>query len=265
MNSEKFIHCDLHGFPCATLSVSEMEDGVSVLKYKKSEESSNVSFDDWLKLFNQGVLAAKKHKSKKLICRLKSNFELEMFKTILHQLNFQFKSKRVEYQLDVEKLPLESGSPFVWKSLTELKWSIKELVDFIKIITTDALDVEDDDDPNEFVKDILYNDELTHGSDCIHIGFLNESLPAAFVAAQIEKSSGWSRLSYVGLAPAFRQKKLGRWVHLHGFEMIKSQGGILYHGGTLKNNLPMRKLFLNHQCQLFCEMEEWHLRLSSEV
>lgn len=115
-------------------------------------------------------------------------------------------------------------------------------------------------DPNEkvedFIQDWLVHDDLTSGMNCVGIGFLKDE-PCALVVAQIHQETGWSRLSYMGILPQFRGKGLGRWVHRHGFRMMKDQNGKVYHGGTHSENLPMRKLFEKHGCQLICEMEEW--------
>lgn len=68
----------------------------------------------------------------------------------------------------------------------------------------------------------------------------------------------------MGVIPEFRGKGFGKWVHRHGFMMMKAQGGKLYHGGTHGENLPMRKLFESHGCKIFCELEEWGVRLDRD-
>ncbi len=263
MNTKKFTHSDLSGSPLAVVSIQQMPDGMSLLKYNKPEIHQPIEV--WNELFEQAVTeATRSHSSKKLGCRLHSDYDLEKFQQILGRLNFELKSKRVEFKQDLVNLPTEQGTPFRWKSLKELNWDRVKLIDFITEITQGALDVEPDDKVEDFIEDFLSNEELTSGPECVHIGFLNENLisPCAFIVAQIEPKSGWSRLSYMGLIPEFRGKKLGQWVHKHGFEMMKAQGGKLYHGGTLINNLSMRKLFIDHGCKEFCALEEWHLKLS---
>lgn len=68
---------------------------------------------------------------------------------------------------------------------------------------------------------------------------------------------GASRISYMGVAPEFRQQGLGKWVHRYSFKTMKNLGEKLYHGGTSATNHAMLRLFEIHQCELFLEMEEW--------
>ena len=180
-----------------------------------------------------------------------------MFRDVLTQIGLSKVAERVEYQCDVMSLPVEDGSPLRWKTVKELNWGTSRVAEFVSEITEGALDVNPNEKPEDFIKDWLYHDELTYGPDCIAIGFHREQ-PCALMVAQINKESGWSRLSYMGLVSEFRGRGLGKWVHRHGFTMMKSQGGKLYHGGTHADNLPMRKLFETHGCRVFCEMEEWN-------
>ena len=41
---------------------------------------------------------------------------------------------------------------------------------------------------------------------------------------------------------------------------MKNQDGKLYHGGTHTNNLPMRRLFEQHGCQIYAEIIEWEFQ-----
>ena len=95
--------------------------------------------------------------------------------------------------------------------------------------------------------------------ECFQIGSL-EGEDVAFVCAQVAAKDGWSRIAYMGLVPAARGKGLGRWLHRHGFAMIKEQGGKLYHGGTAASNKAMLALFEAHGCREFKRMTEfdWH-------
>ena len=157
-------------------------------------------------------------------------------------------------------LPSENRTPIKWQTARELAWTAQDLALFTKEVVTNALDVDPNEKPEDFIQDWLHHTEFTHGLDCAGIGFINDK-PCALVVAQINKETGWSRLSYMGLVPEFRGKGLGKWVHRHGFEMMKAQGGILYHGGTHAENRPMRKLFKSHGCHVFCEMEEWSMKI----
>ncbi|MGK5088899.1 GNAT family N-acetyltransferase [Bdellovibrionota bacterium FG-2] len=81
--------------------------------------------------------------------------------------------------------------------------------------------------------------------------------PAALIIAQIESTTGWSRITYMGIMPEFRGQGLGKWVHRKGFNMMRKQGGTLYHGGTVVSNKGMIRLFQNHGCKEYRRMQEW--------
>jgi len=82
----------------------------------------------------------------------------------------------------------------------------------------------------------------------------------AIVVAQIDPKSGWSPITHMGIIRAFRGRKLGKWVHRHGFEMMRDQGGKLYHGGTVSTNTAMIRLFNQHGCKEFRTIQEWIYR-----
>jgi hypothetical protein len=59
---------------------------------------------------------------------------------------------------------------------------------------------------------------------------------AALTVVQMNPKSGWSRISYMGIAPKFRGQGLGKWVHRFSFRKMKEEGGKLYHGGTVSGS-----------------------------
>lgn len=253
MNYKKFIHSDLSGNELAIVSVEKLPDGIAVIKYSKPE--IHQTKEVWNKLFKDAFDEAKKMKPSTISCRLKTDYQLDLFTDILKGLGMAKHSERIEYKQKIDLLPAEdlNHSPLKWKSAKKLQWSEHRIAEFTALITGENSD--------DFVKDFLFHEELTSGLECIHIGFLAENPcePCALVVAQIEKDTGWSRLSYMGLTEDCRNKKLGRWVHLHGFSMMKAQGGILYHGGTTIDNTPMKKLFAKHGCEEFLKLEEWQI------
>jgi len=92
---------------------------------------------------------------------------------------------------------------------------------------------------------------LTHAPECIQVS------DAGIVVAQVNPRTAWSRITYMGVLPAFRGRGLGRWVHRRGFAMLRGQGGVLYHGGTVETNRPMVRLFEAHACRFHRRLEEW--------
>ena len=262
MNTKKFIHLDGEGKPWGIVSAEQLWANVYALKYNRPEVG--LDRDVWKSLFAQAKAAAIDFGAMTICARLTKDYKLDMFHSILAETGLKKISERVEYQCDVFLLPDDLGSPIQWKTTKELGWDTKKIAQFTSDITENALDVDPDEKPEDFIQDWLQHDELTSGLDCIAVGFMNNK-PCTLAVAQINKNTGWSRLSYMGIISEFRGKGFGKWVHRHGFKMMKDQGGKLYHGGTNIENLPMRKLFESHDCKLFCEMEEWSLDLKQDA
>jgi RimJ/RimL family protein N-acetyltransferase len=218
----------------------------------------------WLGLFTQAKSAAIEFGAESIETRIQLEYDPDVFKDVLKKIGLERKAGRIEYKCDIDKLPDETGTPLTWKTAKDLAWNPEQIAEFTKAITEGALDVNPDENPMDFVQDWLQHHEFTSGPDCIAIGF-HENQACALVVAQINQQTGWSRISYMGLAPTFRGKGFGKWVHRHGFTMMRQQGGKLYHGGTHINNLAMRKLFESHGCYVFSEMEEWSCHLKKRL
>jgi GNAT superfamily N-acetyltransferase len=258
MNYKKFIHQDSMGSPWGIVSAEQLWANVYAIKYNRPEKRLDPQV--WRDLIRQAKEAARDFGADSVECRIRLEYEPEVFKTAFTEMGFQRKSRRIEYQQDVQELPQGKGTPLTWKMAQELTWDAQQVAQFTKEITRNALDVDPNEKVEDFIQDWLSHDELTAGLHCIAIGY-SQNQPCALTVVQINKETVWSRISYMGLIPSHRGKGLGKWVHRHGFTMMKQQGGKLYHGGTLSNNLPMRKLFESHGCKLFCEMEEWFCNL----
>ncbi len=258
MHARKFIFPHASGEAWGVVSTERLWADVFAIKYNKPERHLPASV--WMSLFQQAFDAARDFEAKSIVCRIRSDYEAAKFGEILKSIGFSKKSVRIEYRAEIERLPLDNDSPIRWHSMRDLGWSVDNLVSFTEKVLEDAHDTDPDEEIEDTIQDWLRHDELTNGPDCIHIGFIDDSItsrPVALVIAQVAKATGWSRLSYMGLVKQYRKKGLGRWVHLHGFSMMKEQGGIHYHGGTNAKNEPMRKLFIQHGCEFVWEMEEW--------
>lgn len=262
MNYKKFIHQDTDGNPWGIISAEQLWAQVYAIKFNRPEQL--LSFEEWLNLFRQAKKSALEFGAESLLSRVRLEYEPEVFRSVLTNIGFQKSSGRVEYQKAVDQLPLENGSPLLWKTAKELGWTLDELVQLTFIVTRSALDIDPEERIQDFAEDWLSHDELTAGLDCICVGFLDNK-PVALVVAQVIKVSGWSRISYMGIVPNFRNQGLGKWVHQQGFKMMKNQGGKTYHGGTHSDNFPMRKLFEKHGCKFSSEMEEWTYSLKRDL
>ncbi len=258
MNRKKFIHHKSDGSPWGIVSTEQLLENVYAIKYNKPEEP--LAKEVWDSLFQSAKSAAINLGAEIIGLRVRKEYEHQVVCEILSDLGFKKEAERIEYQCDVSLLPNDVGTPFQWKTAKELGWNKEQVAEFSWNVVEGALDIDPAETPEYFISDWLNHDDLTSGLDCISIGFINSS-PCALTVAQVEQKTGWSRISYMGLIPSYRGKGLGKWVHRRGFEMMKAQGGKLYHGGTHGENFPMQKLFLSHGCKLYCEMEEWVFRV----
>lgn len=176
---------------------------------------------------------------------------------LLPDIGFERKNDRVEYKLPVDELLLsDEGTPFIWKSAKKLGWLEKDVASLLGEVSVGDPHSEANDDPLLYIQDFLADPVLTAGLECIHVGFIQGEV-ASLTVVQINPKSGWSRISYMGIKPKFRNQNLGQWIHRYSFKQMKSQGGKLYHGGTVSTNISMIRLFEKHGCKLFCAMEEW--------
>ncbi len=224
------------------------------LKYRRKEK--NPTDTQWAAAISKALVEAKKLKARQVIFRLIRDAHSDEISLLLPELNFKKKNERVEFKKPIDELPDDTGSPMCWKSAAELCWTPKEIAATLKLVAEGDPDTDPSDDAIQFIQDFLADPILTSGLSCVHIGYMGNTV-AAMTVVQINPKSGWSRISYMGIAPAFRKQNLGKWVHRYSFKIMKMEGGKLYHGGTVATNTRMINLFKQHNCELFCQMEEW--------
>ncbi|MBN1356701.1 hypothetical protein JXA40_10615 [bacterium] len=193
-------------------------------------------------------------KARQVFSRINSLNYFDRYGHVLAENGFRRIGERVEFQTPVNELPDETGSPFDWISMDQS--GMETAIDLFGRVSQGAPDWDPDDDPGELLKLYFSEEGLSCGPQCLHIGYLNGT-PAAVVIAQVARSDGWSRITHMGLIPDLRGKAYGQWLHRHGFSMIRSQKGSLYHGGCLAANKPMIALFRKHGCREHLRAEEW--------
>lgn len=176
------------------------------------------------------------------------------YRAALQGAGFAFSGERVEFKTPLDQLPGEAGTPLSWQPADTLASAAALLA---RCSQGDPDGIGPDADPQAALRGYLATPRLTSGlQQCVHIGMLDGSA-VAFVCAQVDVQDGWSRITYMGLLPEVRGRGLGRWVHRHGFEMLRAQGGRLYHGGTRTDNAPMRACFERHACRPHAHLSEW--------
>lgn len=224
---------------------------------------SKASKDNYDKYFacilSKLVLDVKGRNARKLELRLVETARGIRDIACLQKAGFRQKYHRSEFKRLISQLPVDMETPFSWRSIPDLSdTSLEYFAMLMSRASEGDPDFDPKDDALECIKGYLQENKLTCDTECFHIGSINGE-DSAILIAQINKQSGWSRITYMGLLPRHRGKGLGKWVHRHGFAMIKKQGGIYYQGGTLSNNSPMIRLFEMHGCEKFRTLQGWEL------
>lgn len=251
----RFSHCDNSGVELAAVSVHGPFGNVFVLDLFRKKEVV-VTVGNWADLLEKSVKAVTLPGAVVIFRPVEGFFDPEI-EPELRRIGFRKKHNRVEFRSLLKDLPDEIGSPIRWEAIAPAgEFSLEYAAKFLRTVAEGDPDFDPNEDPLTGLKGFLSEPTLTRGPECVQIGYV-ESRPAALVIAQVDLKTGWSRITYMGIAPEFRRKGLGKWVHRHGFAMMRKQGGSLYHGGTVASNESMIHLFRLHRCQEYRRMQEW--------
>jgi ribosomal protein S18 acetylase RimI-like enzyme len=180
------------------------------------------------------------------------------YRAALLEQGFAQLDERIEFERSVADLPRDDGSPLTWRDLAAVGRA--EAAAMLRAVAVgDPHSDDESDDPEVALAEWLAAPGLTNGPDCVQIGYLKDRA-VAFVCAQANPETGWSRITYLGVVPDARGRGLGTWVHRRGFRMLADQGGRAYHGGTAARNEAMVRLFRAHGCKESRRMLEleWH-------
>jgi len=181
-----------------------------------------------------------------------------LYRAALIEHGFVALGTRIEFKTPVAGLPLDEGTPLLWRDLDEV--GEERAAQMLREVAVgDPHSDDENEDPRTALAEWLDAPGLTSGAGCVQVGFL-EDRAVAFVCAQVSSKDGWSRVTYMGLVPDLRGRGLGTWVHRRGFCILREQGGKLYHGGTSAANAGMLRLFRKHGCEEVARMLEfeWH-------
>lgn len=244
----------------AALSLSPMGDGWAFLS-PIITSGPEIPKEQGLPLLKEVIDAAQIAKIQRISARIELDQLSQDYENTLIGLQFKKIGSRIEFKADVSLLPGEDGSPLSWVNMDALGFD--KTADLLGEVGRGAPDWEDEDDPRELLKEYFGDSNLSSGPNCVHIGQVGAK-NVALVIAQVDKRDGWSRLTYMGLTPEYQGKKLGPWVHRHGFAMLKAQGGQEYHGGCSMENKAMWALFERHGCRELRRLSEWSWRADSD-
>ncbi len=256
-----FLVRDDNGTPVVASWIFKIEAG----KYAFQSPRFLVENSSSLKLLFQQIKDRFKDlKGRELICRTIHNDFHESLQEAMLSFGFRVTGERVEYKTALNSLTSSviEESPIKWCSpLKDKTMKIDEVATLMEEVSEGDPDFDPKtDNAKECIESYLSEDGLYVELDCIQVGYLKDSKdPCCFLIAQVESSSGWSRITYMGIHPKFRGKGLGVWVQRHGIELLKKQGGTEYHGGTNMNNVGMQKVFEKNSCTIFRKLTEWKL------
>ena len=205
-------------------------------------------------LVEEALARARELLAERVTTRIHDAHSFPEYQATLEQLGFVHLDRRVEFIAKLSELPAEGASPFTWRSMAELPRDavLQLLDDVLRGDLSPALH----DSADEALREMLKAPDLTNSEDCVHIGLL-EGEAAALVIAQVQPSTGWASITQLGLQSSFRGRGLGAYLHRHGFDMLRAQGGTYYRDGTSIANAPMRRLFEKHGCREYARMTDW--------
>ncbi len=113
--------------------------------------------------------------------------------------------------LNLKRSNSEEGNPFQWHPVTVSgPWDLKKAAEVFKY----AMEGDPDCDPSEdalgLLNGYLADPVLNKSLSCIQIGLIN-SVVAAIVIAQVNPTTRWSRITYMGLIPEYR--RMQEWIY----------------------------------------------------
>jgi ribosomal protein S18 acetylase RimI-like enzyme len=258
----KFVHRDSDGSELAIVKLEKnFGNHYFIQQFCGDDNWEKVRAEAWIQLIQDAFNEAKRISADTIQFRLIERSDFVPITQKLKEWGFSKLQERIEYRRNLSELPKEEGTPIVWSALLSLESSsLKEAAELLSIVAEGDPNFDPQADALSELQADLNDSTLTTGTECIHIGCINGEA-AAFIFAQVAPKNKWSRITYMGIAPKFRRKGLGKWVHRHGFEMMRNQGGLLYHGGTTTENLSMIHLFELHGCKVYRKMQEWKCKL----
>ncbi len=101
----------------------------------------------------QAKHAAEEFGAETLSCRVRTDYEPQIFRNILSDFGLKRIAGRIEYQTEISLLPIDDGSPLKWKTVKDLGWSEKQTAEFTDKAVKGALDIDPDEKAEDFVQD----------------------------------------------------------------------------------------------------------------
>jgi ribosomal protein S18 acetylase RimI-like enzyme len=272
---------DASGAPCLTITLVHLEGTAWALRQRWSPDASGLpNRDVWRAAFETLCARATELGATTLHTRVETQRagvdanltagRAATARDLLRPLGFQRERERAEFQLDLDdaldaRLAAHAATDALrWASLApDGPVSFERAAAMLARTSVGDPGADPDDDAVEFLRASLADPSLRGEASCVQIGTRSTSqglVDVAFVMAQVNPTSGVSRITYMGVAPEHRGRGYGAAAHRHGLAMLRAQGGTRYHGGTSTENTPMLHLFRALGATALCAMEEWTLR-----
>lgn len=193
-----------------------------------------------------------------------------MTRSALTSLGFARDGGRDEFRLalDGDELsawlaPLAARDPFHWSALPPSgELTFERAARAMHEVSVGDPSSSPDEDAAAALREYLADGSFTNDPLGVQVGTL-DGVDAAFVMTQANPATGWSRITYMGLAPTHRTRGLGAVVHARGVSLARTLGARVYVGGTSTDNAPMLALFRRLGAAPFRAMERWVLSIES--
>lgn len=255
-NETVFIQRGADGKICGRLCLVRLQDGVFGLAnpFIVADRDHEKVF---AALLSETLDECRRRGARRVHYRLNENIRTMGEADILLKNGFSFIEKRLEFKSELKDLPDGAGGPFSWEKPRDL--SVGEVMRLARLLyqcSQGDPSATANDDHGQQIHQWLHESGLTAGPECFDIARL-DGRDAGLIVAQVNPQNGWSRISYMGLLPEFRGKGFGLWLHRRGFDMLRAQGGQVYHGGTSATNRAMIALFRANKCRDYRTLQEW--------
>ena len=189
-------------------------------------------------------------------------------RAVLSALGFAHDGGRDEFRLALDSdavaawlAPLTARDPLQWSALAPSgEVTFERAARAMHDVSLGDPSSSPDEDAAAALREFLADASFTNDPLGVQVGTL-DGVDAAFVMTQVNPTTGWSRITYMGVAPAHRRRGLGAVVHARGIALARTLGGRLYVGGTSTANAPMLALFRRLGAEPLCAMERWALAL----
>lgn len=252
---------DAAGEVSATLGMDIVNTSVAQLyRLHLREQPSAEERRSGTSLLGEALDHARERGAVRALTRVHDAHAFPEYQAALEQHGFALLDRRIEFIAKLAELPAEGATPFTWRSLADV--AREEVVRLLDDVLQGDISPTHHDSADEALRGMLDAPDLTSSDDCVHVGMVDGE-HAALVIAQVQPTTGWASITQLGVHSSFRGRGLGAYVHRHGFDMLRAQGGVYYRDGTSLANDAMRRLFEKHGCREYARMTDWGAPLSA--